>query len=137
MRYTCCSNLRQGSLRQASLVGSTNFWLSCRAFLFAIRLTQYLPYSRTHVSISVSFPHGVGFLGHRSTEGIGWHRLIVSTTDEGRSVVPPFRCLFGAPLDWVLSTDSLLGCVEQSDNPAPLDLVRSWECHHFGQAWYP
>src|ERR671939_51870 len=104
MRYTCCSNLRQGSVRQASLVGSTDCWLSCRAFLFAIRLTQYLPYSRTHVCISVSFPHGVGFLGHRSTRSIGWHRLTVSTTDESPFVVPPFRCLFCATLDWVLST---------------------------------
>src|SRR5258708_37791410 len=109
MRYTCCSNLRQGSLRQASLVGSTGFWLSCRAFLFAIRLTQYPPYSRTHVSISVSFPHGVGFLGHRSTGGIGWHRLTVSTADESVPVVPPFRWLFCATCSWDLSTDSLVG----------------------------
>src|SRR5437879_2338868 len=83
MRYTCCSNFRQGGLFQASLVGST--WasrLSFGAFLFAILLTFYFPYSRVHVSLSSGFPRGLCFLDHLSAGCIGWHLLTISTICE-------------------------------------------------------
>ncbi len=92
MRNTCCSSFRQGSLFQASLVGSTGIVrLSCGAFLSAIVLTLYLPYNRVHVSLSSSFPRGICFLDNLSTACIGWHLLTVSTTGESIAVVIPFR----------------------------------------------
>src|SRR5205807_5878080 len=75
MRKQCFSSLRQGILFQASLEGSTCAAASSGAFLFAIRLTLFLPYNRVHVSISPGFPGSLGFLNNLSTGDIGWHLL--------------------------------------------------------------
>jgi hypothetical protein len=60
MRYTWCASFRQGFMFQVSLARSSG------AFLSAIVLTQYLPYSRAYVSLSTSLQSGLRFLGHRS-----------------------------------------------------------------------
>jgi len=51
--------LRQGFLFQVSLA------ISSGAFLSAIVLTQYPPYSWAYVCISTPLQSGLGFLGHR------------------------------------------------------------------------
>lgn len=91
MRYTCCSNLRQGSMRQASLEGSAVSGFSFSAFLSAIVLVHYLPYSSAYVCISPGFPRSIGFLGNRPTVCIGWYLLIASTSNGSNTVVPPFH----------------------------------------------
>src|SRR5258708_31391933 len=81
--YTCCSNLRQGSLRQLSL--SPDQARAC--FWVPSSLTSdsclFLPGHRPHVSISSGFPKGVGFLGNPTRHShTGGSLLIRSTTDE-------------------------------------------------------
>src|SRR5947209_20421723 len=78
MRYACFSSLRQGSSRQAPLISGMTSWDD--VFLFAIRLTLYLPYSRVYVSLSDSFPAGLRFLDHRSSRCIGLDGLLASST---------------------------------------------------------
>ncbi len=65
MRYTCCSNLRQGSLRQLSLSGSSRSF-PLGAFVFAIRLvalSSLSPCPRLHI---LDITPGFGFLGNPS-----------------------------------------------------------------------
>jgi len=101
--------LYQGSWFQVSLAGSVGFggfpWGG--AFLFAIVLTQYLPENRVHVSLSVGFPGSIRFLNNRPVGCIGWHLLIVSTTDESSPTVTPFHLSVFCPRRWMLSTACL------------------------------
>src|SRR5271157_503324 len=98
MRYTCCSNLRQGSLFQASLSGS-GVGLTLGAFLSFILLTRYLPYSSVYVCLSSGFPRGFRFLNNLSRGRIGWYLLVVSTINKNVTLVSPFQWLFCASLD--------------------------------------
>src|SRR5437763_573858 len=81
--YTCCSNLRQGNVRQLSLSGSgRDCCLVLGAFVFVIRLvplSSIPPCSRLHI---LGITPGIRFLSNPSLRGIGWHLLIVSTTDK-------------------------------------------------------
>src|SRR5947209_14321713 len=98
MRKQCFSSLRQGILFQASLEGSACMVGFSGAFLFAIRLTLFLPYNRVHVSLSSGFPRGFCFLNNLSTGDIGWHLLDLIDRESRaflwfpRSEYPFFAC---------------------------------------------
>lgn len=67
MRYTCCSSLRQGNLRQLSLAASSGGLVP--AFL-PYDSSLFLPDHRADVSISTGFPSGVGFFGNPALKGM-------------------------------------------------------------------
>src|SRR5260370_16845793 len=111
MRKQCFSNLRQGSLFQASLDGSICCGWSFGAFLFAMLLILSLPYNRVHVSLASDFLRGLCFLDNLSTGSIGWCLLTVSTTRESLPVVIPFpvsvcRCFSLVLYAYLLSSDN-------------------------------
>jgi len=114
MRKQYFSSLRQGSLLQASLAGSSCL-LSLGAFLSFIWLTHYLPYSSASVCLR--------FWGNRSTGGMRPGRLLIgSTTNESLPVVIPFRCLFCATVDGCYPPETFLDgwTVEQGCSQASL-----------------
>src|SRR2546428_13644984 len=82
---TWCSNLLQGNLLQLSLsVSRGDFSLFLGAFVFVIRLVPLFsisPCSRLHI---LGITPGLRFLSNPSLRGIGWHLLVVSTTDKSR-----------------------------------------------------
>lgn len=137
MRYTCCASLRQGFLFQVSLAVSSG------AFLSAIVLTQYLPYSRAYVCISTPLQSGLGFLGHRSIR-----RYLVGTYSLHRPSARTHLWLLRSdplfsetlrvlcyPPDTIADGHELKGCLTHFG-------ACSWTTplryrYHFGQAYYP